>query len=72
MKRLVIKPKVAEDVIEIDADKLLPVTDDNVKSYIFPRIYGDFAGKSFYLQTEYNWFIGRDSSGMDILIVTKK
>ena len=72
IKKLVIKPEVAEDVIEIDADKLLAVTESNKNGYLFPRLGGNFAGASFYLPSDYNWYLGKDECDETVLVVTKK
>lgn len=76
IKQLRIKRK-NEDVLEIPEDLLVEV-DTVFPSFcsgvaqFYSRGSSNFKNRSFFLDEEYNWVIGRDDSGQLILVPLKK
>jgi len=69
LKKLVIKEVDPEsEVIEIDRDRLV----DCKTMQLEVRAQGEFKGKAYYLDTLYDWEIGYDSDGAQILVRLKK
>lgn len=64
------KHKDGEEVVRIDERHLLSRGD--LTRALVIRDGGDFEGTAFYLNDRYNWVIGEDDQGLDVLIPSWK
>lgn len=78
LKRLVIKKKIEDEVIEISEERLVDVEGTtNLIAYgiggaVVVQTVGKFRDKAFRLKGELDWKIGIDDKGVKCLVPLKK
>ena len=79
-KKLEVKRKHKDGVIEIDEDKLVDSVSmehgsadvDGEIGVVQVRGAGDFEDKGFFLSGNYDWVLGVDNMGIQVLVPLKK
>ena len=66
-KRLVLIEEETKKIV-IDKERLIDLSSEDIHSFIELREDGDFEDQGFFLDDNYEWVIGRDSTNALVLI----